>query len=168
MERLTRFPAGAMPDVRIQFGRDLLDALDRLGVGPGEEFLIAPASWAEKGGKLYKVAATDANALGPFQADAADTSRKAALYNYPRSGTQRHKILTAIVAAGARGMTRDEIAGALHLPDSSTDARVLELKAGEWLKETDDVRRTRSGGEAHVLVATLKGVEAVREKEPVA
>jgi hypothetical protein len=166
MERLTRFPAGAMPDVRAQFGRDLLDALDRLGVQPGQEFIVVPGTWAEKNGKLYKVPSSSANAVGPV--GAADTSRKAALHNYPRSGTQRHRILCRVVAAGARGMTRDEITNVLGMSQSSTHPRVLELIEGEWLKETDDVRLTQTGAEAHVLVATLKGVEAVREKEALA
>lgn len=103
-----------------------------------------------------------ADSLGPFTADS-ETSRQAALNNYPRSGTQRWKVLTTIVASG--GKTRDQLAEDLHLPDSSVDARVWELKQGGFVEESSRRARTRAAAEAAVLVATKKGREEVEATE---
>lgn len=164
MERLTRFREGASREERAEFGRDLLAALDRAGVKPGEEFIVAGGAEVKGDGKLYQVDEPDANAMGPMNADSA-TSRKAALFNYPRSGTQRHRILRTIVAVGAYGKTRDELSRELGLSQSSTHPRVLELITGEWIEESELVRKTQTGAEAVVLVATEKGRNAVRDRE---
>lgn len=166
MERLRRFRPGATGDEKAAFARELVAALDRLGVVGGDEFLLAPASWAEKGGKLYKVAQAHDNALGPVGSQ--DTSRKAALQNYPRSGTQRNRILrlAAHMTGQERygGVTRDEVVVALEMKESSVHPRVLELLGGEWLEETGRTRPTRTGADAVVLAATMKGRRAVREE----
>lgn len=162
MERLTRFNGRADQGERAQFGRDLLAALDRLGVKPGEEFLLAPASWAQKGGKLYKVASPQANAMGPV--GGTTTSRKAALQNYPRSGTQRNTILRLAAEMRDYGITRDRVVERLGMKESSVHPRVLELLEGGWLEETDRTRPTRTGADAIVMVATPKGRAGVREE----
>ena len=38
--RLKRFPADASPELRREFGRALIAALDTLGVQPGEDFYV--------------------------------------------------------------------------------------------------------------------------------
>lgn len=98
------------------------------------------------------------NHLGPFSKNS-DTSRKAALGNFPKSGSQRDRVLRAIRDSGPQtGITRDELARKLGLPDSSVDGRVWELKQGQWVCEADHTRPTSSGGEAHALVLTGKSV----------
>lgn len=93
------------------------------------------------------------NALGPFTRGSA-TSLAAAVDNYPRSGTQRQAVLDAIVAAENEGRTRDELVAHLGLLDSATDARVWELLRDGLIERSGEKRRTRSGSNAEVLVAS--------------
>ena len=106
---------------------------------------------------VVSLAAPTTNDLGPFARDS-DTSRDAALDNYPRTGTQRHRVLEALRARPA-GLTRDELTTLLHLPDSTVDPRVWELVRGGWVVETARKRPTRTGSEARVLELTAKGRE---------
>lgn len=85
-----------------------------------------------------------------------ETSKAAAYDNKPRSGSQRYKVLKAIQGT-VTGLTRDEIAETLDLPDSSADGRVWELLQGGFIQETDRKRTTRNGSQAVVLVTTVKG-----------
>lgn len=107
---------------------------------------------------------TDSNEMGGFSKDS-ETSRKAALDNYPRSGSQRHRVLLALASAENKGMTRDELAQKLSLPDSSVDGRCWELIRGEWAVKTGETRKTQHGSDADVLTLTQKGWDAVRQKE---
>lgn len=150
MERLTRFREGADQATKLQFGRDLMAALERLGVKPGDEFLIAPAT-AE--GPAAEDPAADG--LGGFTAGS-DTSRKAALDNYPRSGSQREKVLACIRAAGVAGRTAHEVAEKTGLYYGSVTPRIGELKRGGWIQATDATRVSEHGSEAEVLVPTEK------------
>lgn len=157
---MTRFAADADVDAKRKFARELVAALDRLGVKPGEEFIIARAQDAEAGGKLYQVESPDASALGPFRSDASEESRKAAVLNYPRSGTQRNRILHHLYDHRS-GRTRSELIRELGISQSSCHPRVLELIEGEWAAETDEVRPTETGADAKVIAITDKGIEAV-------
>lgn len=103
------------------------------------------------------------NGVGPYTKNS-DTSRRAALLNFPRSGSQRDRILRAIRKAGSSGMTRDELARQLHLPDSSVDGRVWELKHGHWVCDAEHTRKTSSGGDARALVLTGKSIIYFRNR----
>lgn len=122
--------------------------LDDLGVGHGEEFVIF---------KAEKATGVDTPSLGPYERSSG-TSRQAAVDNFPRSGTQRARVLEFIAAAGPRGCTRDEVTAGLGLPDSSTDPRVWELLRGGFVEPTGETRETRAGSHADVLRATAKGL----------
>lgn len=87
------------------------------------------------------------------------TSKKAALDNWPRSGSQRERILSAVVWAKAYGATREEIAGVTQLSGDTVRPRVLELIQGGWLFETEHTRPTRKGNDSVVLLASQKAVE---------
>ena len=131
-------------------------ALDILGVPPGGSFAVMAVSdqtsMADLDGKL-----------GPFS-KGSETSRKAALDNYPRSGSQRWRILR-VLGTTLSGLTRDEIAAALDIPDSSTDARVGELRDAGFIEESDRTRPTRHGSQAAVLIVTQKGQNELRLHE---
>jgi hypothetical protein len=107
----------------------------------------------------YRVEEQDptTNGLGPFSKNS-DTSRQAALLNFPKSGSQRERVLCAIRDSGEEGMTRDELARFLQLPDSSVDGRVWELKRGRWICESDRIRHTQNGAGAHALMLTVRGL----------
>lgn len=157
IEKLTLFAVGASEEERRNFGRQLIEALARCGVGHGDEFLISKGD-----GKEISV---DANALGAFAASS-DTSRQAALDNYPRSGTQRRRVLEAIGQAGEWGRTRDELAHELGLSGNAIRPRVCELSDGGFVEESGRTRKTDLGSEAAVLVLTTKGREQMREQAP--
>jgi hypothetical protein len=109
-------------------------------------------------GRLYAgIKRPDDDNLGGFVAGSS-TSRKAALDNYPRSGSQRFAVLAAIAGAGEQGMTRDEAAVWLSKPINSVTARITELVQGGFVRQDDRrTRKTRNGSDAAVLVLTEKG-----------
>jgi hypothetical protein len=82
-----------------------------------------------------------------------------AWFKLPPTDSQRQRVLLYLLRGPA---TRDDIAQALSIPDSATDARVIELRHGGWVAETDEKRVTVAGGNAAVLVATDKARKACR------
>jgi hypothetical protein len=88
--------------------------------------------------------------------DARPTSANAALLAAPKSGTRRHQILRHILAAGNRGLTDDQIIVRSGLPHQSVGPRRLELEQGGWIEDSTQRRKTRTGSEAIVWVATTK------------
>lgn len=90
------------------------------------------------------------------------TSKKAALDNWPRSGSQREKILNLLTVYGdyrRTGLTREEIGLKLGMFGDTVRPRVLELIQGGWLIETEHTRLTRKGNDSVVLLASQKAVE---------
>lgn len=114
--------------------------------------------------------------LGPF-VSTSETSRLAALANYPKQGTQRQRIVAflkhwhdgAVLRSGAlrdvaifeleSGATRFELGEELGMPTNTVGPRVKELIVGGWVRESGQVRETRFGREAVVLVLTAKALE---------
>lgn len=104
-------------------------------------------------------------ALGPFVRDSS-TSRRAALDNYPRQGSQRWRIIRVLFGRGPG--TRDWIAHELGLTNQSVTPRVLELVRGGWVRETDREAETRSGSMATVVELTEKAREYIAKNGDVA
>jgi len=100
----------------------------------------------------------DTNHLGRFQAHSA-TSRNAALAVYPRTGTQRARVLNYLRSA-RDGRTDEEIATGLAMNPSSVRPRRIELVTGGWARAMFTAagapveRRTRAGVDAQVWEAT--------------
>lgn len=148
MRRLTRLSPNATAEQRSAFAQEFNALLNELGVAPGDDFGVCA------------VIALGENSVGPSHGAA--TSRKAALDNYPRSGSQRHRILLAL---RNRGMTREEIEFALQLSGNAVRPRVDELMKGGWVEATDRTRKTTLGSDAEVLVATTKGLDAMASED---
>jgi hypothetical protein len=158
IQKLQRPSEDATQEERRSYFTALRKALDDAGIGYGEEFAIVRVG--ETIGTGPAADSPSANGLGGFARDSA-TSRKAALDNYPRSGTQRAKVLRAITEAArlGGGVTRDELCLALTMPPNVLTPRVKELIDGGWAKEDPDMkRRTRAGSEAVVVFATDKAM----------
>jgi hypothetical protein len=89
------------------------------------------------------VAATspDADGAGRVRRGARDTSRRAAA-ELSRSGTQRRRVLDAVVAVArdpaTLGLTDLQIASATGLRDNSVRPRRVELVDGGWLQAAVD------------------------------
>jgi len=94
------------------------------------------------------------NQLGPWHAGDPGTSRAAALNNYPRSGTQRARVLSAIAAAGDHGATDYELGQALDLKVWVAGTRRGELMRDGWVHATPTTRPTDSGNAATVWTLT--------------
>lgn len=105
------------------------------------------------------------NRLGKFRAGQSDTARKAAIQNYPRSGTQRHMVLMAIVLAGEEGRTSDEISRDYEIRLYTVKPRIVELREGGWIEMNGKMRPSETGAGVDVHVATEKGREYARERE---
>lgn len=89
-----------------------------------------------------------------------DTSKDAVVGNFPKSGTQRRRCLSAVAHAGGRGATASEVETATKLPVTSVAKRLGELERGGWIKrdiEANGQPRTREssrGSESSVYVLT--------------
>jgi hypothetical protein len=92
--------------------------------------------------------------LGPFQSHSR-TSRQAALDNYPRSGTQRWRIIEAL-AETPEGLTREQLSELLGIVLNSILPRVVELLNAGWIEESGGTRKTRQRCNAAVLVLTTR------------
>lgn len=160
---ITRPPADAGISEVAVYHRHVAQQLEDIGVDYGEEYVVVKASEFNK-----QPALTDSQ-LGPFAKDS-ETSRQAAIDNYPRQGGQRHKILLTFAAqiekwdaekeqtTGERhGYTRDDLERLTHLSGNAVRPRVKELLEGGYLEESDETRPTRAGSEASVLQITEDG-----------
>ena len=114
------------------------------------------------GGRLdEELENVDGNRLGGFARDS-ETSRKAALENFPRSGSQRRRVLLIVVRAGHAGRTSDEIADRYEINLYSVKPRLLELRRGGWVRRTGE-RRTTGGSKtgSDVYVPTARALEEI-------
>lgn len=96
-------------------------------------------------------------ALGPFAKDS-ETSRHAALDNFPKQGSQRERVLLSLLE---RPATRDELVIRLRLRGNTIRPRVKELIDGGWVRETGITHKTATGSDAAVLDVTDRAREAV-------
>lgn len=106
----------------------------------------------------YRVSEQDPTkpSLGGFRRTDPDTSRLAAVQVYPRTGTQRERVLLAINAAGDTGAIPYEIEAATRINYRSLTPRIGELKAGGWVVGTGNTRTGNMGAEQEILVVTEK------------
>jgi hypothetical protein len=72
----------------------------------------------------------------------------------PPTDSQRQLVLLTLVQKG--NATRDELSNILSIPDSAVDGRILELRHGGWVVETDEKRLTEAGKPAKVLTPAEK------------
>lgn len=148
MKRITRPLRDASKAERMAYYAKITEALAEMGVGHGEDFIVA--KWEPQ--SKFAPPTADAAQLGP-SVDV-DTSRKAALANVPKSGTQRATVLDYVESCGHAGATREEISEALGMGGDTVRPRCLELIEGGWLEATPARRTTRSGEQAEVLART--------------
>lgn len=88
------------------------------------------------------------------------TSRAAAVMAYPRSGTQRMRVLELLAARGTVGATDEEMQVRLGLGHNSQTPRRRELVLGGWVEDGGSTRPTGStGAQATVWVLTERGKE---------
>lgn len=137
----------------------VLAEIDRTGTLPGPEVRAA----AERLREAYRPSLFG----GPRLADPAAPARpkhhgreteKAAYWSsLPRHGSQRHRVLESIAAAGDFGRTDEELEIILDLRRPSAGNRRGELVEGGWVRDSGRRRPTRSGNPAVVWVLTAEG-----------
>jgi hypothetical protein len=157
MHRLTRPDAFAGPDRIRDYLRDIREALEAAGVGHGQDFYVVPCGEVDQLGGRFAVDEVDQPQLAPFAGADPDTSRLAAVSNYPRAGSQRLRVFEALALAFPGGHTRDELRHMLSLPYSSVTGRAYELEQGGFVAPSGRTRNTSQGSPADVLVLTEKG-----------
>lgn len=131
--------ASSVPEAAMEQIEDLLDA-------HGVRYRIAEEQLEDP----------TANHIGAFRRTDSTTSRKAAVGVFPRSGTQRGRVLRALRDAGEYGATSAEIEAATAIIYRSLTPRIGELKAGGWIVSTGRTRTGNMGAEQEVLVLTEK------------
>lgn len=85
--------------------------------------------------------------------DARPTSASAASMAFPRSGTQRMRVLAAISARHG-GATDDDVIASTGMLHQSVGPRRLELERGGWIEDSGRRRKTRMGNDAIVWELT--------------
>jgi hypothetical protein len=137
---LTRPEHGSDLDTLEAWWFEFLEALDELGIEPGDDF------------KVKTTVALEHHDDSIFEA--------------PRSGSQRDRILKLAVERGHVGITSDEVSDELGIPIQSARPRVKELRDGKWLHETSKRRRSNADATVPVLIATQKGFNALGKAAP--
>lgn len=163
MRFLTRPLLGEREQAGAALAREITDELEALDIRPGEQFIIAAVLRQKQVDRRrnkptmpeLELSNPDNKQLGPFAKDS-ETSRRAAIDAYPRQGSQRWKILKALVISP---LTRYEIMQQTGLLENSVRPRVVELIEGGWIEETDQTRPTGSKSKAVVLALTAKARE---------
>lgn len=98
------------------------------------------------------------NRMGGFR-QGSETSQQAAVDNFPRSGSQRFRVLMAI-AASSKGATYAELAVLTGLgggASGSAGKRVSELRRDGWVKSSGETRDTPLGSPSQVMIMTKAG-----------
>lgn len=91
-----------------------------------------------------------------------ETSLLAALDNAPRAGSQKARVLDALVAAGARGMTDYELHAQLGILRTAAGTRRKDLERLGLCEETFDRRETDTRSMAAVHRITDLGIQVWR------
>jgi hypothetical protein len=89
------------------------------------------------------------------------SSKRAAVAASVRAGTQRYRILDAILSA-SEGLTSEQAAQATGSPYVSVSTRCSELLQGGLIERSGKTRATSSGGQSDVLVATASALRALQ------
>lgn len=111
--------------------------------------------------EVVRVSTTPIDLDGPGQARAVDgATAKAAAQITIKRGTQRHKVLQAVRAAGAYGATAHELEVDTGIPYASLTPRIGELKRGGYIEETSRTRPSQYGVQQAVLILSMSGVWA--------
>lgn len=97
------------------------------------------------------------DADGLVRSDAPETARAAARLVRRNTGTWRARVFAYILAAGQDGATDYEIETSLGGRPSTTRARRIELVQEGWVVDSGKRRKTVSGAEAIVWIATPEG-----------
>lgn len=96
------------------------------------------------------------NRLGPSHHKAPGTSKRAAVDNYPHSGTQRANVFLTI-ARHVKGLTDEQTGKIMGLALNSVRPRRQELEKGGWVRLSGEERPTDSGSAAKVWIVTGRG-----------
>jgi hypothetical protein len=107
-----------------------------------------------------------ANRLGPSHHNAPETSGQAAEANFPRSGTQRARVLLTIYRhqwLRGHGLTDDEIASYSKQIGNSVRPRRGELVRDGLVEDSGQRRGSNMGHPAVVWCLTDDGMRAAKE-----
>ena len=93
-----------------------------------------------------------------------DESKKAALRAFPKSGTDRMRVLNLIHGYDdVGGLTDEQMQTLLKMSPNSQRPRRVELVDGGWVQDSGKIRIVESGGTAAVWCLTAKGFKACED-----
>ena len=87
---------------------------------------------------------------GKYRRDHPKTSRDAAYRAKQRSGTQREKVLLFLESRYPDGFTDEELQDMIGMAANTQRPRRVELVEMEWVEDSGEIRKTRSGLDAIV------------------
>lgn len=105
--------------------------------------------------------------IGGFRKDDRATSRAAAISQYPRSGSNKLRVLEEFVAAGSRGLTHGELTERLspgNVATSTWRSRADELEDGGWLVDSGFVRPSPSGRPSTVWILSDAAKQEIQRR----
>jgi len=111
--------------------------------------------WDTVAAEHDELIAPNTNAAGKAQTvGQSDTSKVAARLAYPRSGTQRWRVLTLLASTT---LTDEEIQHRLGMNPNTERPRRVELVEGGWVEDSGERRNTASERPSVVWRLTAKG-----------
>lgn len=130
--------------------RKALEERGQLDLGVETPEAAEPA--VERDNMGHALSDPDATTLGKFHRDGHATERESAISVYPRTGTQRRKVLDYIARCGHQGATDRELQQNLSIRRART--RRQELVEGGWVIDSGVTRRLPDTGN-HAIVWIL-------------
>lgn len=124
---------------------------------PGQTSLFEPPTERREYEPLPDPSRNTVGAFHGAASDAPETEREAAKLAFPRTGSDRLRVLVLLLDRGDRGATDEEIAEELGLRLYTAAPRRNELKRDGWVEASGDKRPTTTGTPATVWVVTARG-----------
>lgn len=130
---------------------------------PGEPIGVVTSLTETDQGIEYEITRHDEPTAGRHHRGARKTEVRAAINGAPKFGTQRHKVLQALVDAEiVGGLARWEIVN--HVPGillSSVCGRLSELEVAGFIERTGKERKQQTGQNGEIFRATARGRRAI-------
>lgn len=92
----------------------------------------------------------------PEVSGAPETQRLAAIQVYPKTGTQRRKVLDALFI---EDLTDEQIEDRIHIGQRQSSTRRKELENDGWVMDSGDRRKSKAGADVVVWALTPSGRE---------
>lgn len=135
-------------DLKVEFGIDITQPLDDPRSRNGDEPTI----------KL------DQNIIGGFRSTDPPTSKLAAVYVWPRTGNQRHRLLVPLLHEHPKGLDTHQLSALTAIPWQTASTRLSELQHKAKLVDKIGERKGKLGAINSIWAANARAMREARER----